>query len=154
MVAEPEEPRSWTLEDWAGVGLMVAMLTIMGLQVCLRYVFGTSLPWSEELSRYLLIYMVYVGAAVGVRNRSHIRIDIIDTVLSNRLTIALRRIVDILVLAYLAYVAFTAVEVALVSWQTPSPALRISMGWFILAITVGFGAAALRLIASYLPTRR
>lgn len=154
VAAESETPRSWTVEDWAGVGLMVAMLTIMGLQVCLRYVFGTSLAWSEELSRYLLIYMVYLGAAVGVRNRSHIRIDIIDTILSTRLASALRRIVDILVLVYLVYVAFEAVQVARVSWQTPSPALRVSMGWFILAITIGFGAAALRLVAGYLPARR
>ncbi len=54
---------------------LVIMTTIISYQVVARYFFNASPPWSERLSLVLLGYLVFFGAAVGVHERFHIRID-------------------------------------------------------------------------------
>lgn len=54
---------------------LVLMTTIISYQVVARYFFNSSPAWSERLSLVLLAYLVFFGAAVGVHERFHIRID-------------------------------------------------------------------------------
>ena len=54
---------------------LVIMTTIISYQVVARYLFNASPAWSERLSLVLLAYMVFFGAAAGVHERFHIRID-------------------------------------------------------------------------------
>ena len=53
---------------------------IMGIQVFMRYVLAKSLPWPEELTRYLFIWFVFLGISYGIRYNIHIKVDIIETV--------------------------------------------------------------------------
>lgn len=54
---------------------LVLMTSIISYQVVARYFFNSSPAWSERLSLVLLAYLVFFGAAVGVHERFHIRID-------------------------------------------------------------------------------
>jgi C4-dicarboxylate transporter, DctQ subunit len=54
-------------------------LTLCCVQVTARYIFNYPLSWPEELIRYLVILIVYVGASIAVRRKSHISVDIIYT---------------------------------------------------------------------------
>ena len=54
--------------------LMGLMTIVVFLQVVFRLISG-SLPWSEELARYMMIFMVYLGASVGVKKKNHIAIE-------------------------------------------------------------------------------
>jgi len=56
-----------------------AIVVIMGAQVIMRYIFSSSISWSEELSRYFFIWFTFLGISFAVKNNSHIRIDIIET---------------------------------------------------------------------------
>ncbi len=56
---------------------LVVMTAIISYQVVARYFFNSSPAWSERLSLVLLAYLVFFGAAVGVHERFHIRIDAI-----------------------------------------------------------------------------
>ncbi len=57
------------------------MLTLLGLallafvEVLLRYVFGYSFTWFEELSRYLGVFMTFLGASLGVKHGTHFSMD-------------------------------------------------------------------------------
>ena len=51
--------------------LISAMTAMVWVQIVSR-VSGRSIPWSEEMSRYLLVWLVFFGSAVGVRTKSHI----------------------------------------------------------------------------------
>jgi TRAP-type C4-dicarboxylate transport system permease small subunit len=60
--------------------LSVALALILCcIQVIARYVFNYPLSWPEELGRYLIILIVYVGASIALRKKSHIAVDIIPT---------------------------------------------------------------------------
>lgn len=55
------------LEDWIAFGVFWAMAVIVFLQFFTRYVLNDSLAWTEEIARYALIWITFIGAAVVVR---------------------------------------------------------------------------------------
>ena len=57
------------------VPLMFLMSIIIFIQVVMRYVFHSSLTWSEELARYLFVWLVYFSVAYTAKRQAHIRID-------------------------------------------------------------------------------
>jgi TRAP-type C4-dicarboxylate transport system permease small subunit len=57
--------------------LMLAMVTIIFAQVIARYVLSDSLSWSEEVGRYLFIWMTFLGAALALRNGNHVALDVL-----------------------------------------------------------------------------
>jgi TRAP-type C4-dicarboxylate transport system permease small subunit len=148
--ADPAAPRwrralGFPLEDWIGAALAAAILVVMSIQIFLRYVLNDSLIWSDELSRYLLVAMAFIGTATGMRKDNHIRIDVIDHVLPAAARRALRLAVDLAVLAYLVYVVFLSLEMLAIFHRRPSTALGVPMSVPYAAVTVGFALAALRL---------
>jgi TRAP-type C4-dicarboxylate transport system permease small subunit len=62
------------LGEYILAALFGTTILIIAAQVVFRYVFNNSLTWSEELSRYVFSWMVFVGAALAVKSESHIKI--------------------------------------------------------------------------------
>ncbi|MEO1074021.1 MAG: TRAP transporter small permease [Pseudomonadota bacterium] len=89
---------------------LVLMTAIISYQVVARYFFNSSPAWSERLSLVLLAYLVFFGAAVGVHERFHIRID----ALRDALPEAIGRGFDIV--ANLA-VAIAGLVMVIAGWQ-------------------------------------
>lgn len=89
---------------------LVLMTTIISYQVVARYFFNSSPAWSERLSLVLLAYLVFFGAAVGVHERFHIRID----ALRNAMPDGIGRGFDIV--ANLA-VAMAGLVMVIAGWQ-------------------------------------
>lgn len=55
-------------------GLLAAMAAALLLEVGLRYGLGISLPWTSEFARYAMIWVTFLGAALAIREREHIRV--------------------------------------------------------------------------------
>jgi len=64
---------------------LIMMTSIISYQVVARYFFNASPAWSERLSLVLLGYLVFFGAATGVHEKFHIRIDALHNAVSPRL---------------------------------------------------------------------
>lgn len=67
------------IECYVIVVSVAVTLVLCCTQVTFRYLFNYPLGWPEELIRYLIILIVYVGASVAVREGSHIHVDVIPT---------------------------------------------------------------------------
>lgn len=89
---------------------LVSMTAIISYQVIARYFFNNSPAWSERLSLVLLAYLVFFGAATGVHERFHIRIDALRDALPKRL----HKGVDMT--AYLS-VAAAGLVMVIAGWQ-------------------------------------
>lgn len=91
--------------------LMVTIVVVIFSQVVTRYVLHVSLSWSEELARYLLIWLAMLSAAYGFKIRAHFAL----VFLVNRFPTAVRRVVStvvsVLVCAVLCVFVFKAVEI-------------------------------------------
>lgn len=134
------------LETATAVPLIAAgavMVAVVLVATFFRYVLNSPLMWSEELARYLMIWIGLVGAAVTMRHGEHIRINAVR----RRLPRPVRMIGDLLVAGAMAWFLWIATrygwEYALRSAPQVSPSLGISMQWPLLAVPV---AGALMLI--------
>jgi TRAP-type transport system small permease protein len=64
-----------TPEAWAALALFWLLGATVFYQFFTRYVMNDSAAWTEEIARYLLIGVVFVGAAIGVAKNNHIQVD-------------------------------------------------------------------------------
>lgn len=62
---------------WACGLLMFAMMSITFSQVVARYVFRYSLSWSEEVGRYVFVWITFLGLAAAFKSGSHIALDLL-----------------------------------------------------------------------------
>lgn len=65
------------LEEWIGGSLFIGMFIILIFQILARQVLNDPLIWSEELARFLFIYVGMLGISMGIRSQSHVMIDFI-----------------------------------------------------------------------------
>lgn len=57
--------------------LLIGVLFLMTLQIVMRYAFNSPLAWSEEIARYSMVWMAFIGSALAVRKKAHVCVDLI-----------------------------------------------------------------------------
>src|SRR5258707_2474445 len=62
-------------EDWLTFALFWIMAAVVFYQVFTRYVMSDSAGWTEEIARYFLVAVVFIGASMSVRKNNHIQVD-------------------------------------------------------------------------------
>ena len=62
-------------EEYFCVWTMAIMTILVFIQVVMRYVFSNSLSWSEELARFIFLWLSWIGASYAVKERSHFRVE-------------------------------------------------------------------------------
>ena len=90
------------LTEKAVIFLMAAISIIIFVQVVSRYVFNNSLTWSEEVGRYVLIWITFLGASIGVKKYSHIGIDF----LYEKLSVKNKTFLDFIIVSMGLFLAF------------------------------------------------
>ena len=130
--------------------LMSAMVIVLFIQVIMRRVFNNSLFWSEELARYMFIWLVYLGISHGARLKKHIKIDASLKLLPVKFRPYMEILGDVLFLSFAVFVVYTAhrwVNLQIMLGQR-SAALGVPMWIIFAAPMVGFGLTAIRQIQS------
>ncbi len=137
-------------EAIASLCLAVVAVCVI-LQVILRYGFDTGLTWTEELAGYAMAWAVYMGAALGVRERFHIRILVGVMVLPGLLRTAFVILADMLWLFFNSLMILFGLEYMGVLWRHTaiSPALEIDQVWPQSIIVIGYVLITARLLQIY-----
>jgi C4-dicarboxylate transporter DctQ subunit len=118
---------------------MIFSSLLLFLNVVLRYVFLLPIYWAEELSRYLMVWMIFIGASQVTLRGGHIAVDIVPRLISKRANTALSFLVNFLciffsvLLAYFSYKQMMRVKLA----HQVSPAMELPMWIAYLAIPLG-----------------
>lgn len=126
--------------------LMSAMTLILAVQVFMRYVMQASLTWSEELARYIFVWLIYMGISYGAKIMKHIRIEAAVLLLPQKGQRYVEIVGDVLFLGFALFIVYTSwgiVQKQLMLGQT-SPAIQMPMWMLYSAPLVGFGLTALR----------
>ncbi|WP_313530811.1 TRAP transporter small permease [Anaerotignum sp.] len=136
------------LEEFFIIPLMFLMSIIIFIQVIMRYAFQNSLVWSEELARYMFVWLVYFAVSYTARREKHIRIDAAINIYPKKLRPYIEILSEIIVLAFSAFIAVTAITVfQKITWSGQlSPAMRLPMQFVYLAPLVGFVLTSVRQI--------
>lgn len=144
--------------EWLGEALLLVLILIMTLvclgQVLWRYLFNDPLIWSEELSRYLFIWISYLGAWMAWRYRQHIALDAVLLVRSAWVRRASARLVEILVLVFCVYTAWGSVGLLALTSDQPSAVLQLPMMWVYLSYPVMAALISLDIVAGWIDAAR
>ncbi|NND92948.1 MAG: TRAP transporter small permease [Granulosicoccus sp.] len=137
-------------EQWALLVFYVLLVLTMSVEVVRREVFSYSSIWGEEVVRYAFIYLAWIGAASAVRERAHIRIDVLMHYVSPRIKALLYIFGDLVMLTIACIALYYSYHSVAVSWKfgSVSHGLRLPMVWFLAAVPIGFSLMALRLVQS------
>lgn len=139
-------------ERWLLLVFYVMLVVTMAVEVLRREVFAYSSIWGEEIVRYSFIYLAWIGAAAAVKERAHIRIDVILHYLGPRMKVAVYIFGDLVMFGVALIALYWSFETVMVSakFGSVSHGLRVSMVWFLMAVPLGFGLMIFRLVQSFL----
>ncbi len=126
---------------WGVILTFGAMTVIIFLQVLFRYVLEFSLSWSEELARYLFVWLTFLGAGVAMRDGSHIEVSLVaDLVKPKRPRELLRLLANLLGIVFLYVLMTRGLDVAtrVFALGQVSPTMEfLPIGFNYLAIPIG-----------------
>ena len=100
-------------EGWIALGLFWLLGATVLYQFVTRYVFNDSASWTEEVARYMLIGVVFVGAAIGVHKNNQIQVDFFYRHLPAAVGRWMSRVVDVLRTAFFVAAAVMTVQMML-----------------------------------------
>ncbi|EWY41043.1 C4-dicarboxylate ABC transporter [Skermanella stibiiresistens SB22] len=116
--------------------LVTAMVSATLAQVFWRYVFNDPLIWSEELARYLFVWIAYLSAWLTWRHRAHIALDAVTYLRSPVLEMWSARIVEVLVLGFCAWTFHANFRLLGLTVDQPSAVLELPMVYVYAAYNV------------------
>ena len=139
-------------ERWLLLVFYVMLVGTMFIEVVRREVFSYSSIWGEEIVRYSFIYLAWIGAAAAVKERGHIRIDVLMHYVPQTVKSLLYILGDIVMFIVALVAIYWSWETVYVSWKFGSVThgLRISQTFFLFAVPFGFSLVVMRLVQSFL----
>ncbi len=143
--------RIGAVEQALGIGLILLIVSAITLQVFTRYALNRPIAWVEESATYAFIWMVFIGAGLGLKRGRHIMIATFGARLPLRWAAGLRALVWLLVIVTLAVLVTQGVKVMGIEGRSSTISLPIELprSWFYsLPLTVS--AVSMMLTAVYL----
>jgi len=128
------------------------MIIILFSQVIFRYMMNIPIPWAEEMASFLMVYLCYFGASLAVRERRHLKVDIILYYLPKKVRIIWEICIDIIFLVFSSVICVKTYEifVFLSSSTQIYPATNIKK-WIVFAgLPLSFGVICFRIFQDIL----
>ncbi len=132
------------LEAWFAVALFWALAGVVFTQFFTRYALNDSASWTEEIARYLLIGVVFVGASIGVAKNNHIQVDLLYRYLPAPASRALALMVDVLRIAFLVSMSVYTVQMMQKMGPLQMTIVDLPMNIVYSVVLFGFVAMSLR----------
>ncbi|MBO5994526.1 MAG: TRAP transporter small permease [Firmicutes bacterium] len=133
------------VEKYVTAFLFAVMCVVLILQVIFRTT-GNPLSWSEEIARYLFVWIIYLAASRAMATEKHLTVDILPLILKGKANVILHIISTLITLACFAgllYAGSFVLPNLLVKTQF-SPATHVNMFFLYLAPTLGTALMTIR----------
>ena len=131
------------------IGFVSVMTGVVFLQVLYRYVLTQPLHWSEELARYLFVWLSILGATLGLQKRGHFGLEILFRMLPQQMRRLMGFLILLLVGALVVVILVSGIELVEKTASQESPAMGIPMGWAYACLPVGAALMAFHLLVIF-----
>ncbi|WP_022819777.1 TRAP transporter small permease [Fusobacterium russii] len=125
------------LEEIVLVIMFALMVLVIFGQVIMRYVFNNSLSWSEELGKFLFVWISWIGISIGAKRKEHIKITMFVDKCSARNALICEILSEIVVFGICAVTAYYGIELVISQAHINFAGIKISMSWGYLAVVIG-----------------
>ncbi|MFB5660464.1 TRAP transporter small permease [Alteribacillus sp. HJP-4] len=134
------------LEEYFGFFTLMLATLLIFVQVVMRYVFNESIMWSAELARYLIIWFIFIGSSIAVRERAHAKVDVLITYVPTFYKKLLEIAASFTAIIFCGFIFISGIQTIdnVTQFANYTPALRLPMFIPYLAIPVGAVLMGLR----------
>jgi len=126
-----------SVNRWTVIAMLAAMATMVFANVALRFLTDHSLLWVEEVSRFLMIWLTFLGSGIVLRYGAHVAIETLAQKLPGGAR-ALRGAVLAVLFAFFAAMVWLGTRYSMLTWEQTTPVLGIPFGAVYLAMPIGF----------------
>jgi len=131
-------------EDWVTFALFWMMAAVVFYQVFTRYVLDDSAGWTEEIARYFLVAVVFIGASMSVRKNNHIQVDYFYRMMPRAMARVMSTLVDLVRCLFLGYAVWLTWLLLQRIGSQPMAVIDLPVGWVFSAMLFGFALMFLR----------
>lgn len=117
--------------------LLAAMAVMVFANVALRFLTDHSILWTEEASRYAMVWLTFIGAGPVLRYGAHIGIDTLERSLPRHAWIIRTTILALLAIFFTVMIV-VGIRYSILTWAQTTPVLEIPIGAVYLAMPIGF----------------
>lgn len=128
--------------------LVLSVLTLVVFQVVTRYVLARPLPWTEELARFALIWLAFIGGSWVAFRGTHVAVVLGQRLLGARSKVAVEVTAGLLSLAVCGVLLLGSPAFLERVDRTSAPATGLAMGWVYGASVLGYGLIAVHTIVA------
>jgi len=132
------------------VAMLAAMAVMVFANVVLRFTTDQSIFWVEEVSRYLMIWLTFIGAGPVLRYGGHIGIDTLQERYPRQAP-WFRGLILVLLVPFFAFMVWIGARYAMLTWGQTTPVMQIPVGAVYLAMPVGFALLLAHLLLMAAP---
>lgn len=125
------------LNRWVVIALMAVMAVLVFANVVSRYLFNFSIIWVEELTRYMMVWVGFIGSGLVLRFGAHIAVDVFQDLLPARAARTLRALIVVVLAVTFATMAWLGFRYVAFAWDQETPVLNWNFGLVYLAIPIG-----------------
>jgi TRAP-type C4-dicarboxylate transport system permease small subunit len=118
---------------------LVTMVSLVIVNVLLRFLFNYSITWAEEVSTICFVWSVFVGASAVYKHKMDIGIDVLILRLPLHTQHYIRLFVSVLLLLINGYIFYMSIVFTSIAWVKPTAVLGVSSAVINSALIVGFG---------------
>ncbi len=135
---EPVQLDIYGWEDWVAFAIFWVLAFVVFYQVFTRYFLGDPAGWTEEIARYLLVAIVFIGAAMAVRRNSHIQVDAFYRWMPRAMARTLSTLVDVVRVLFFGYASWLNWLLLEKIGAQRMAIVDLPMGWVFGAMLFGF----------------
>ncbi len=118
---------------------LVFMVSLVIVNVFLRYLFSYSITWAEEVSTICFVWSVFIGASAVYKHKMDMGIDVLILRLPLSAQRYVRLLVRVILLLINGYIFYMSIVFTSIAWAKPTAVLGVSSAVFNSALIVGFG---------------
>jgi TRAP-type C4-dicarboxylate transport system permease small subunit len=153
-VAEPENSdpndsfkfRDYAVEDYLVLIIFWVLAGVVFAQFFSRYVLNSSITWTEEIARYLLICVGFAGSIMAVRKNSHIFVEVCYRFMPRRLAMIAARMVDLIKIVFFGIGTWLCWKIIPIMANHRMVSINLPMAWIYKVVFISFLVMTLRSI--------
>ena len=138
--------RDYSVEDYVVLIVFWVLAGVVFAQFFSRYVLNSSITWTEEIARYLLIFVGFAGSIMGVRRNSHIFVEVFYRFMPRKMGLAAARLVDVIKIVFFAIGTWLSWKIIPIMANHRMVSVNLPMSWIYIAVFGSFLIMTLRSI--------
>jgi TRAP-type C4-dicarboxylate transport system permease small subunit len=119
------------------IALLVLMTVLMFAQILGRFIFHNGIFWAEELSRFTMVTMVYLGAGLACKHKDHIRVTVLEEFLKGGILKSYRAVIVLISIIFTSILVYYGFKVLPLLHTQLSANLQLPMNYIYMVMPIG-----------------